>query len=136
MEERAPALDWTTTLWPASTSAFTPEGTIPTRVSWSFTSLGTPINMGCASFRRLFRIVNLSALQAVRVINVNGLPLRVKIDCAQAAFAMAVARGLGSAEREMYFRADGRRVHIGDSGIDVAHSAERLLNVTGVKGGG
>src|SRR5215472_4917943 len=45
MEESAPALVSTMTLWPASTSAFTPEGTIPTRDSWSFTSFGTPINM-------------------------------------------------------------------------------------------
>src|SRR5215831_590579 len=45
MAESAPALVSTTTLWPASTSAFTPEGTIPTRDSWSFTSLGTPINI-------------------------------------------------------------------------------------------
>src|SRR5215831_18823476 len=45
MEESAPALVSTSTLCPASTSDFTPEGTMPTRDSWSLTSLGTPIIM-------------------------------------------------------------------------------------------
>src|SRR5580698_566367 len=43
MAESAPALCSTRTLCPASTSAFTPAGVTPTRLSWSFTSLGTPI---------------------------------------------------------------------------------------------
>src|SRR5438105_1097756 len=50
MDEPAPALVSTNTLWPASTSAFTPEGTTPTRNSWSLTSLGTPMIM--VSLRR------------------------------------------------------------------------------------
>src|SRR5271168_544258 len=41
--ERSPAWVSTRTVWLASTSAFTPAGVMPTRDSWSFTSLGTPI---------------------------------------------------------------------------------------------
>src|SRR5262249_52011581 len=127
MEESAPALVSTSTLWPASTSAFTPEGTIPTRVSWSFTSFGTPINMILRLFAVLFRVVNLSALQTVRIIDVEGFPLRVEVDGAQATFAVSVARGLGSAEGQVYLRADGGRVHVRDTGVEVTHGAERLV---------
>ena len=34
-----------------------------------------------------------------------------------AGFAMAVAGLLGAAERQVRFRADGRRVHVDDSGV-------------------
>ncbi len=40
---RRPAPSWTITSWPASTSAWTPAGIIPTRYSWFLTSFGMPI---------------------------------------------------------------------------------------------
>src|SRR6266436_7989642 len=99
MDESPPALVSTITLWPASTRTFTPEGTIPTRDSWSFTSLGTPMSMnlplselGRSWYWNLpvlvsksqitnhkspgsFPGINLGALQPVREINVYGFPL-------------------------------------------------------------
>src|SRR6516165_10355790 len=102
MEERAPALVSTRTLWPASVRALTPEGTIPTRDSWSLTSLGTPINICFLPHADPCRIVlfggiDLSALQLVRVVDINRFPLRVEVDGAQAAFAMTVAGGFSTA---------------------------------------
>src|SRR5581483_8866987 len=43
MELPSPALDCTSTRWPASCSAVTLPGTRPTRASWSLTSFGTPM---------------------------------------------------------------------------------------------
>src|SRR5262249_21745627 len=85
-------------------------------------------------FAVLFRVVNLSALQTVRIIDVEGFPLRVEVDGAQATFAVSVARGLGPAEGQVYLRADGGRVHVGDTGVEVTHGAERLVDVAGVNG--
>src|SRR5688572_6173165 len=99
MEESSPARVSTITLWPASTSVFTPEGTMPTRDSWSFTSLGTPMSIGmrfstgndCAGpvgrsdiYSRaaavfLLRRVYLRALQLIGIVHVDGLPLAVEI---------------------------------------------------------
>src|SRR3954453_4381539 len=43
MPDPSPAPDWTTTLWPRSTSSRTPAGVIATRYSSVLISLGTPI---------------------------------------------------------------------------------------------
>src|SRR5438874_10918322 len=45
MAESSPALCSTSTLCPAVTNAWTPAGVMPTRLSWSLTSFGTPITM-------------------------------------------------------------------------------------------
>src|SRR5882762_3255734 len=45
---------------------------------------------------------------------------------------MAVAGLLGSAERQVGFRANGWSVHVDDAGIDIAHRGEGLIHVFGV----
>src|SRR5215472_4896246 len=134
MEERAPALVSTRTLWPASVRAFTPEGTIPTRDSWSLTSFGTPINICFLPHARdaggsSFGSIDLRALQLVGVVDINRFPLRVEVDGAQAAFPMPVAGGLSAAKRQVHFGADRRRVHVGDAGIDITHGQEGLIHI-------
>src|SRR5215470_2745770 len=106
---------------------------MPTRLSWSLTSLGTPMTIGppeaCTQMLEdnkegeigvekatatggLFWPIDLRALQAVRVVDVKRLPLAVEFDSANSAFAVAVACRLCSAKRQVHFRADGRRVHV------------------------
>src|SRR5438270_121450 len=48
--------------------------------------------------------------------------------------AVAVAGLLDSAEREVRLRADGRRVHVEDAGVHVAHGDEGIVDVAGVDG--
>src|SRR5215813_883753 len=131
MEESAPALVSTSTLWPASTSAFTPEGTMPTRDSWSLTSLGTPIIIANSP---LFPGVNLGPLQPVRIINVDGPPLRVKINCSKAALAVPVTRGFDAAKGQMHLRPDGRSIDVSDTRIQIAHGTKGAVHIARVNG--
>ena len=48
---------------------------------------------------------------------------------------MAVARRLGAAERQVHFRADGGRVHVEETRVDIAHRREGLVDVAGVDRG-
>src|SRR3984957_20916089 len=48
---------------------------------------------------------------------------------------MAVAGVLDSAEWQMRFGADGGRVHVDDSGFEIALRAEGIVHVAGVDGG-
>src|SRR4051812_4518011 len=107
MELSAPALVSTMTWWPASTRAFTPLGTMPTRDSWSFTSLGTPMIMSSA-FAKFFsaRIVR-PAIEHIRVILLHALPLRIETDAPYPPFAMSFPCSPPPAERGVAFRADG-----------------------------
>src|SRR5215471_18675042 len=82
---------------------------------------------------RLFRI-DLRALQLIRIVDVDRLPLCIKVDSAQSAFAMPVARGLGPAERQVHLGADGRRVYVSDAGVDITHGAEGLVDVASIDG--
>src|SRR5271170_1588826 len=86
--------------------------------------------------RRLVCSVDLGLLQFVRVIDVDGLPLGVEVDRANAAFAVAVAGGFGAAEGQMHFGADGGRVDVGDAGVEVANGGEGLVHIFGVERGG
>src|SRR5258708_19949534 len=83
----------------------------------------------------LLRPVDLRLLQLVRVIHVHRLPLRVEINRADTAFAMAVAGGFGAAEGQVYFGADCRSVDVGDAGVEVANGGEGLVHVFGVNRG-
>src|SRR5437868_14925562 len=83
-------------------------------------------------FWLLLRPVDLRPLQAVRVIHVNRLPLRVEIDRAYAAFTMAVTGSLHATERQVHFGADGGCVDVSDTGFQVAHGAKRLVDVARV----
>src|ERR1019366_9110879 len=77
--------------------------------------------------------VDLRLLQLVGVIHVNGFPLGVGINGADAAFAMAVAGGFGPAEGQVHFRANGRSVDVGDAGLEIADGRKRLVHVLGVE---
>src|SRR5438477_6159331 len=148
MDDISPALACTSTLWPASTSSFTPEGTMPTRDSRSLTSLGTPMIMRMLGGIRvppnlaqvdcgevaLLRTINLRALQPVRVVHVHGFPLGVKIDCTNAALAVSVPRGLHPSEGQVHLGADGGRIDVSDARMQVAHRGERLVHVARVDG--
>src|ERR1019366_6131574 len=81
----------------------------------------------------LLRPVDLRLLQLVGVIHVDGLPLGVEINRADAPLAMAVAGGLGAAEGQMDFCADGRGIDIGDAGLEVADGGEGFVDVLGVQ---
>src|SRR6478672_4411530 len=59
---------------------------------------------------RLVFPVDLRFLQLVGVIDVDRLPLRVEVDCADAALAVSVASGLGTAEGQMDLRTDRGRI--------------------------
>src|SRR5205823_2215034 len=48
------------------------------------------------------RPVNLRSLQTVGVIHVNCFPLAVKVNCADAAFAMAIACGFDASEWQVH----------------------------------
>src|SRR5580658_6456301 len=65
----------------------------------------------------LFGVVDLGALQAVTVVNVDGLPLGVEIQCCFARLTMAVAGVLDSAEGQMRFGADRGRVDVHNSSL-------------------
>src|SRR5579864_9687234 len=84
----------------------------------------------------LFWPVNLRFLQLVRIIHVDGLPLGIKINGAQAAFAVAVARLLDAAKGQVHLGADGGRVDVGNARFQVAHGGEGLVDITSVDGGG
>src|SRR5580700_3665005 len=75
--------------------------------------------------RYVLRIINLRALQPIRIINVNRLPLRIKIQRRFARFAMPVAGIFDPAKRQMRFRTNRRRVHINNPGLQIALRAER-----------
>ena len=64
---------------------------------------------------RFILAVHLGALQAVGIVHVQRLPLRIKIQRRRAGLAMAVAGLLGAAKRQMDLRADGRRVDVNDA---------------------
>src|SRR5437867_2504260 len=76
--------------------------------------------------------VDLRSLQGSGVVDVDRLPLAEDIDPGHARLAVAVAGLLRSAERQMHFRADGRRVHVEDPGVHVAHGQERFVHVARV----
>src|SRR4029077_18894342 len=77
--------------------------------------------------------VDLRLLQAVGVVDVDRLPLGVKIDSAEAAFAMAVAGGFYTAKGQGDFRANRRRVDGGYAGVKVADGGEGTVDVARVE---
>src|SRR5271163_141392 len=77
-------------------------------------------------------IIDLRALQTVGVIHVHRLPFGVEIQRGESRFAMAVARVLGAAKREVGFGADGGRVDVDDARFQITLGAERLIDVARV----
>src|SRR5579859_3172296 len=84
------------------------------------------------SSEKLFSRIDLRALQFVRKIDVDRFPLGVKINRPKAALAMSVAGGLGAAKGQMHLSANRWRIYIRDTGVNVAHGAERLIYVARV----
>src|SRR5438067_94861 len=80
----------------------------------------------------LLGAVDLGFLQAVGVIDVYRFPLAVKVDRADAAFAVSIARGLNAAEGQVNFCADGGSVDVGDAGVQVAYGLKRPVHVASV----
>src|SRR5208337_3232862 len=81
----------------------------------------------------LIGAIDLRLLQLVGVIHVHGFPLGVEVDRADAALAVSVAGGLGAAEGQVYFGADGRSVDVSDPGLKVADGGECLVHVLRVQ---
>src|SRR6267142_556617 len=83
----------------------------------------------------LFRVVDLSALELVGIVDVEGLPFGVEVDGGDSGFAVAVAGFLGAAERQVGFGADGWGVHIDDAGEQVADGVKGAIHVARVDRG-
>src|ERR1700675_1324132 len=81
----------------------------------------------------LLRAVDLRFLQRVGIIHVHRLPFCVKVNRADAALAMAVARCLRATEWEVNFSADCRSVNVGDASLEVADGRKRFVHVLRVQ---
>src|SRR5687768_13440039 len=79
----------------------------------------------------LFVGVDLGPLELARVIDVDRLPFREEIQGRLARLAVAVARVLHAAERQVHLGSDRPGVDVGDAGLQVTHRSERLVHVTG-----
>ena len=80
--------------------------------------------------------IDLRPLQAVGIIYVDRFPRCVKIQRAGAAFAMPVAGLLDTAEGQMHFSPNGRRVDVSDAGFQVTHRLQRQVYVAGIESRG
>src|SRR5580692_10833497 len=92
------------------------------------------VQVAARSEKKLVGVVDLGALQAIGIIDVERLPLGVEIESGHAGFTVAVAGILDSAEWQMRFGADRGRVHVDDSGFEIALRAEGVVHVAGVDG--
>src|SRR5580658_4856878 len=63
---------------------------------------------------KLLRVVDLRALQLVRVVDVDGFPSGEEVEGAEA-FTVAVASALDAAEGKMDFCTDGGSIDVSDS---------------------
>src|SRR5580658_558987 len=81
---------------------------------------------------KLLRVVDLRALQLVRVVDVDGFPSGEEVEGAEA-FSVAVAGALDAAEGEMDFGAYGGCVDVGDACFEVAHGGEGAIDVARVE---
>src|SRR6266700_4616465 len=83
-------------------------------------SLASPI----PCLRTELIVVDLGALEPVGIVDIHGLPLGEKIDRGDGGFAVAVAGLLRTAEGQVGLRANGRRVHVDNSGVEIASGLE------------
>src|SRR5258708_33399479 len=81
-------------------------------------------------------IVNLGALELVGIVDVNRLPFREEIDGGNGGFAVAVASLLRASEGQVGLGADRRRVHVDNSGVEIAGGLEGAIHVSRVDGSG
>ena len=81
-------------------------------------------------------VVDLSALEFVGIVDVDGFPFGEEIDGGDGGFTMAIAGLLGAAKGEMSFCADGGCIDVDDAGVKIAKSGEGSVDVAGVHGSG
>src|SRR5258708_3661224 len=91
------------------------------------------MNRGTLGFcSSVIRSINLCALQAVLVVDIERLPFRVEVDGGRSSFAVAVAGVLGSSKRKLNFSADCGRIHVDNAGFEIPHGPIRLVYISGV----
>src|ERR1700758_1593472 len=73
--------------------------------------------------------VDLRFLQFIGVVDIDRLPLGVEVNRADAALAVSVASGFGTAEGQMDLRANRRGIDVGDAGIQIANRGEGLVYI-------
>src|SRR6476469_1156399 len=79
----------------------------------------------------LLLVVDLRALEAPGEVDVDRLPLGVRIEGGMAGLAMAVAGLLPAAEREVRLGAGRPRVDVDDPGLEITHRAEGGIGIAG-----
>src|SRR5687768_16360833 len=75
-------------------------------------------------FQESLGVVDLRALEAAGVIDIERFPLAEDIQHLRTALAVAVAGAFGAAERQVNLGANRWRVNIHDPGVEIAHRAE------------
>ena len=68
--------------------------------------------------------VDLRALQLARVVDIDALPLAEEVERGLTHLAMAIAGGLGAAERQVRLRPDRAVVDVAQAGVKVSDAAE------------
>src|SRR5260370_3950139 len=81
-------------------------------------------------------VIDLCALELVGIVDVNRLPFREEIDGGNGGFAVAVASLLRASEGQVGLGADRRRVHVDNSGVEIAGGLEGAIHVSRVDGSG
>src|SRR5829696_5005416 len=79
-------------------------------------------------------VVNLGSLETAAEVDVERLPLGKGVERGVARLAVAVARLLPAAERQMGLGARRARVDVHDPGLEVPHRPERRVRVAGEDG--
>src|SRR6266851_9476251 len=81
-------------------------------------------------------VIDLSALELVRIVDVDGLPFGEEIDGGNGGFAVAVAGLLRAAEGQVCFRANRRGVDVDNPRVQIAGGLEGAIHVARVDGSG
>src|SRR4249920_2577619 len=76
-------------------------------------------------------VVDLGALEPAREVDVDRLPLGIRVERDVARLAMAVAGLLPATERQVHLGAGRPGVDVDDPRFEVAHRPERLVDVAG-----
>src|SRR5258705_12152836 len=87
----------------------------------------TSSKVGIARSARL--VVDLGALEASREVDVDRLPLGVRVERDMAGLAVAIAGLLPAAEREVDLGAGRAGIDVDDPGLEVAHRPEGRVHV-------
>src|SRR4029450_6977082 len=77
----------------------------------------------------LVGVVDLRTLERARVVDVDRLPLGEHVERGLARLAVPVARLFRTAEGQVHLGPDRARVDVRDPGLEIAHGAERAVDV-------